>query len=129
MREGFPKALVRFLVGVGPGLWLTTGLAACVALASGLLAFHYKREAYGGGEEVLFRACLIVSTGILLCSGIYACAIAIFGESKLYSGASVRLDPDPPLRGFCQSPLQPYGALLLAVRIELRCSRRVRRPV
>lgn len=108
MREGFPKALVRFLVaafalslvgllswfayfvllpagaavdrvGVGPGLWLTTGLAACVALASGLLAFHHKREAYGGGEEVLFRACLIVSTGILLCSGIYACAIAIFG--------------------------------------------------
>lgn len=66
-------------VGVGPGLWLTAGLAAGVALTSGLLAFHHKLEAYGGGEEVLFRSCLIVSTGILLCSGLYACAIQIFG--------------------------------------------------
>jgi hypothetical protein len=60
-------------------LWLTAALSGGVALSSGLLALHYSRESYGAGEEVLFRACLIVSTGFLLCSGIWATLIFVFG--------------------------------------------------
>ena len=75
---GAPGAIVE-QVGAARGLWLMAGLAGCVSLTSGLLAFHYKFEGYSRGAEVLFRTCLIVSTGILLCSGVWACAIALFG--------------------------------------------------
>lgn len=61
------------------GLWLTAALSGSVALSSGLLAFHYQHEGYTHGEEVLYRACLMVSTGILLCSGTWASAITLFG--------------------------------------------------
>lgn len=66
---------------VGPvgGLWLTAALSGCVALTSGLLAFHYKFEGYSRGEEVAFRACLMIATGILLFSGIWAASITLFG--------------------------------------------------
>lgn len=66
-------------VGAVRALWLTAGLSAGVALTSGLLARHHKFEGYTHGEEVLFRTCLIVSTGVLLCSGIWAAAITLFG--------------------------------------------------
>jgi len=61
------------------GLWLTAMLSGSVALFSGLLAFHYEHEDYTEGEEVLYRAFLIVSTGILLCSGIWVALIYVFG--------------------------------------------------
>jgi hypothetical protein len=60
-------------------LWLTTALSGGVALSPGLLAFHYTHEGYTAGEEVFFRACLIISTGILLCSGIWGALISLFG--------------------------------------------------
>ncbi|MDP9458305.1 MAG: hypothetical protein CYG60_22865 [Actinobacteria bacterium] len=58
---------------------LTAGLSGPVSLTSGMLVLHHKREPYGTGEEVIFRVCLIVSTGILLCSGPWALAILVFG--------------------------------------------------
>ena len=61
------------------GLWLTAVLSGSVAQYSGLLAFHFKYEDYTRGEEVRYSACLIVSTGILLFSGIWASAITLFG--------------------------------------------------
>jgi hypothetical protein len=60
-------------------LWLTAALSGGVALSSGLLAFHYRHEGYTSGEEVFFRACLIVSTGFLLCSGAWAALITLLG--------------------------------------------------
>jgi hypothetical protein len=60
-------------------LWLTAALSGGVALSSGLLAFHYRHEGYTSGEEVFFRACLIVSAGFLLCSGVWATLITLFG--------------------------------------------------
>lgn len=70
-------ALERF--GVLGALWITAGFAGAVSLTSGLLAYHYKFEGYTRGEEVIFCSCLIVSTGILLCSGIWGIAIVVFG--------------------------------------------------
>jgi hypothetical protein len=61
-----------------PALLLTAGLSGGVSLTSGMVAFHYRRESYGMGEEVLFRACFMVSTGILLRSGPWALAILVF---------------------------------------------------
>jgi hypothetical protein len=61
------------------GLWITAVLSGSVALSSGLLAFHYQHEDYSRGEEVLYRACLAVAVGILLCSGIWAALIALLG--------------------------------------------------
>ena len=58
---------------------MTAVLSGSVALFSGLLAFHYEHEDYTEGEEVLYRAFLIVSTGILLCSGIWVALIYVFG--------------------------------------------------
>lgn len=106
MRDGFPRPVVSLLVtlflvslvallgwfayfasdatflgrpeAIG-GLWLTTALAGGVALFSGLLAIHYEHEGYTSGEAVLYRACLVVFTGILLCSGIWAALISLFG--------------------------------------------------
>jgi hypothetical protein len=54
-------------------------LSGSVALSSGLLAFHYQHEDYARGEEVLYRSCLAVSAGILLCSGIWAALISLLG--------------------------------------------------
>ena len=99
MRGGFPGPVVRLLAAafalslvglrapgvvveqVGPmrGLWLTAAPAGCVALTSGLLAFHCKFDGYTRGDEILLRVCVILSTGILLFSGIWAAAIALFG--------------------------------------------------
>ena len=107
MRNGFPRPVVGVLLALyglsvvsllgwfayfasntgvvleqfsaAQALWLTAALSGGVALSSGLLALHYSRESYGAGEEVLFRACLIVSTGFLLCSGIWATLIFVFG--------------------------------------------------
>lgn len=107
MRRGFPAAVVRFLTGAfalslaGLLAWfayftsapdavfgrfgalgallITAGPSAAVSLALGSLAFHYKFEGYSRGEEVIFRAVLIVSTGILLCSGLWALAAIVFG--------------------------------------------------
>ena len=58
---------------------ITAGLPASVGLTAGSLAFHYKFEGYSRGEEVIFRAVLIVSTGILLCSAVWALATIVFG--------------------------------------------------
>src|SRR5215211_8887311 len=54
------------------GLWLTAMLSGSVALFSGLLAFHYGHEDYAQGEGVFYGVFLVVSAGILLCSGIWA---------------------------------------------------------
>lgn len=106
MRNGFPEVVVRFLIGAFAlsllgllswfayfassggavfvrlsaldALWLTAMLAGTVCLTSGLLAYHYKFDGYTRGDEVLFRSVLIVSTGILLCSGIWAALIVLF---------------------------------------------------
>ena len=106
MRNGFPRPVVGVLLALyglsvvgllgwfayfasntgvvleqlsaAQALWLTAALSGGVALSSGLLALHYSRESYGAGEEVLFRACLTVSTGFLLCSGIWATLIFVF---------------------------------------------------
>jgi uncharacterized membrane protein YedE/YeeE len=61
------------------GLWLTAILSGSVALFSGLLALYYGREDYAQGEAVFFGVFLVVSTGILLCSGIWATLISLFG--------------------------------------------------
>jgi len=106
MQDGFPRSMVLVLVvffGVSllallgwlvyfvsdavffgrPGalgsLWITAVLSGSVALSSGLLAFHYQHEHYARGEEVLYRSCLAVSAGILLCSGIWAALISLLG--------------------------------------------------
>jgi hypothetical protein len=60
-------------------LWLTAALSGGVALSSGLLALHYRRESYSAGEKGLFRARLIVSPGFLPCSSIWATLIFVFG--------------------------------------------------
>jgi hypothetical protein len=60
-------------------LWLTAVLSGSVALFSGLLAFHYEHEDYTEGEEILYCTFLIVSTGILLCSGLSVALIYVFG--------------------------------------------------
>src|SRR5215212_4407586 len=106
MQDGFPRPVVLVLVllfavsllgllgwlayfvsdavflgrpgGLG-GLWITAVLSGSVALSSGLLAFHYQHEDYTRGEEVLYRTCLAVSAGILLCSGIWAALISLLG--------------------------------------------------
>lgn len=57
-------------------LLLTAVLAGGVALSSGLLTYHYRCEEYGSGNEVIFRTLLMVSTGVLLSSGISAALIA-----------------------------------------------------
>lgn len=74
-----PPGVVLDLVGVLPALMLTVVLSGTISLTAALLAFHYEYEAYGSGEEVLFRACFIVSTGILLFSGIWLLGILVFG--------------------------------------------------
>jgi hypothetical protein len=61
------------------GLWLTAVLLGGVALFSGLLAFHYKHEDYTQGEAVFYGVFLVVSAGILLCSGLWAVLISLFG--------------------------------------------------
>jgi hypothetical protein len=48
---------------------LPVALSGGVALFSGLLASHYAQGDHTRGEEVLYRSCLIVFAGILLCSG------------------------------------------------------------
>lgn len=107
MGEGYPRPVVRLLTAVfalalggllawlayfasrTPGavleqvgdlgaLLITAGLSGAVALTSGLLARHYGAVGYSAGEEVIFRVCLIVSTGIMLCGGVWALAIAVF---------------------------------------------------
>jgi hypothetical protein len=45
-------------------LWLTAALSGGVALSSGLLALHYRRESYSAGEKGLFRARLIDFDGL-----------------------------------------------------------------
>lgn len=108
MRGGFPGAVVRLLVillflftvglvvwfayfasrpsvapervgGVTAALFLTAMLSGGCSLASGLLTFHYRREAYGAGEAVIFGSMFIVSTGILVCSGMWGLAALVFG--------------------------------------------------
>ncbi|HSK83160.1 MAG TPA: hypothetical protein VK902_07095 [Rubrobacter sp.] len=106
MRDGFPDSVVLLLLalfvlslvalvcwvgyfvsdaaffgrpGALGGLWLTAVLSGSVALFSGLLAFHYEHEDYTRGEEVFYRTFLIVSTGILLCSGLFVALIYVFG--------------------------------------------------
>ncbi len=106
MRGGFPRPVVLVLVllfavsllallgwlayfasnaalfgGLGAlgELWLTAMLSGGVVVSSGLLTFHYKHEEYTSGEEVLYSVCLAVSAGILLCSGIWAALISLFG--------------------------------------------------
>ena len=61
------------------GLWLTAVLSGSVALFSGLLALHYGREDYAQGEAVFYGVFLVVSAGILLCSGLWAIFISLFG--------------------------------------------------
>ena len=61
------------------GLWLTAALSGSVALFSGLLALHYKQEDYTQGEAVFYGVFLVVSAGILLCSGLWAVFISLFG--------------------------------------------------
>jgi len=61
------------------GLWLTAALSGGVALFSGLLGFHYRHEDYTQGEAVFYSVFLVVSTGILLCSGIWTVLISLFG--------------------------------------------------
>ena len=61
------------------GLWLTAVLSGGVALFSGLLAFHYGHEDYAQGEGVFYGVFLVVSAGILLCSGIWAILTSLFG--------------------------------------------------
>ena len=58
---------------------MTAELSGSVALFSGLLAFHYEHEDYTEGEGVLYCTFLIVSTGILLCSGLSVALIYVFG--------------------------------------------------
>ncbi len=109
MRQGLPKAVVRLLevvfglslfgllawlayfvssrppgvvverFGVMTSLLLTAGLSGACSLSAGLLAYHHKREDYGSGPETIYRSCLIVSTGIFLCSGVWAVSILVFG--------------------------------------------------
>lgn len=74
-----PPDAVLDRVGVLPALLLTVGLPGIVTLMAGMLAFHYKRESYGSGEETIFRSCMIVSTGILVFSGTWALGILVFG--------------------------------------------------
>ena len=57
-----------------------SGLRRCsVVLFSGLLALHYRREDYTQGESVFYGVFLVVSAGILLCSGLWAVLISLFG--------------------------------------------------
>ena len=74
-----PTVALERVGGALVALLLTAGLSGACSLTSGLLALHYGREAYGSGEEVLFRSCLIVSGGILLCSGLWALGILVLG--------------------------------------------------
>lgn len=103
MREGFSRPIVVFLLAffavlticmlawfayfsttdalqlsAVQGLWLTAALSAGVAISSGLLSLHYRREEYAADAEVFFRVCLIVSAGILLCSGSWVTLILLF---------------------------------------------------
>lgn len=60
-------------------LALTAVLSGGVCLTSGLLAWHYRLEGgYASGEEVLFRACMMVSAGILLYSGVWGVFLYLF---------------------------------------------------
>jgi hypothetical protein len=61
------------------GLWLTAMLWGSVALFSGLLTFHYGHEEYAQGEGVFYGVFLVVSAGVLLCSGIWAILTSLFG--------------------------------------------------
>ena len=61
------------------GLWLTAALSGSVVLFSGLLALHYRREDYTEGEAVFYGVFLVVSAGVLLCSGLWAGLISLFG--------------------------------------------------
>ncbi len=106
MRDGFPRSVVSLLVALfvtslvgsagwvayfasnaaffgrpGPlgGLWLTAALSGSVALSSWLLAFHYEHSDYTSGEDVLYRVCAYVFTGILLFSGIWAALVSLLG--------------------------------------------------
>ena len=106
MQDGFPRSMVLVLVvffavsllallgwlvyfvsdavffgrpGALGGFWITAVLSGSVALSSGLLALYYQHEDYARGEEVLYRSCLAVSAGILLCSGIWAALISLLG--------------------------------------------------
>ncbi|MGH3085770.1 MAG: hypothetical protein ACRDSJ_00455 [Rubrobacteraceae bacterium] len=109
MKKGFPKIAVRFLVilfvssliallswfaylasrpvvvpeqfGVTNALLLTAVLSGACSLASGLLAYHYRQ--YSSGEAVIFGSCLIVSTGIFVCSGVWSLAIAVFEKLSI----------------------------------------------
>ena len=74
-----PPGAVLDRVGVLPSFYLTAGLSGGVTVTAGTLAFHYKRESYGSGEETLFRSCMIVSTGILVFSVVWTLGILVFG--------------------------------------------------
>jgi hypothetical protein len=50
-----------------------------VVLFSGLLAYHYRQEDYTQGEAVFYGVFLVVCAGILLCSGLWAVLISLFG--------------------------------------------------
>ena len=63
----------------GQQLGLTAVLSGCAAVGFGLLAFHYSGVAYGEGEELVFRTCCIVLTGIMVCSGPWAILGSLFG--------------------------------------------------
>jgi hypothetical protein len=73
----FAPGIVERL-GAGRLLLLMAALSGAVSLSSWLLALHHGRESYGWGEEVFLRACMIVPTGILLFSGLWALGIAVF---------------------------------------------------
>lgn len=73
-----PDAAYAWL-GPGHQLGLTAVLSGCAAVSLGLLAFHYGRAEHGSGEEVVFRTCCIVCTGIMVCSRAWALLVSLFG--------------------------------------------------
>ena len=106
MQNGFPRQVVLVLVllfavslvallgwlayfvsdavflgrpGALGGLWITAALSGSVVLFSGLLSFHYRHEDYTQGEAVFYGVLLVVSAGILLCSGLWAVLASLFG--------------------------------------------------
>lgn len=108
MREGFPRvvvlglmcALALFAIGLMAwfsyflwrpaiaseqfgdldGLLITAALSGVVCLTSGLLEVHYRSfQSYRSGEQVFFGVFLVISAGILLCSGIWAAMSLVFG--------------------------------------------------
>lgn len=76
----FYPARVLEQIGDAAAMLLTAALSGAVTLLSTLLAIHYKGQEYSGGAEVVVRTCLIVSTGLLLCSGIWGLGFILLGR-------------------------------------------------